>query len=427
MMKKIIGLSLFTCVTLFADADLDALKQQIQQQKIIMQKLETKLDTLSKKQTQMQATQKSLQARTPSVNTSASFSQNAYLPAIALILNMSAVGRNVKNSDYANYSIPGFIDNKKGETPELPFNKERGFNFNYAEVAMNSTVDPYFDAFAIFHLHPDHLEIEEAFVRTRALPYGLRVKAGKFRSAFGRINEKHQHSWHFDSQPIIYKALFGPDGINDAGVQVQWVAPTDTYVMAGAEALQGTNIRTFGGTANGTEKNNLYVGYFKSSVDVGDDLSILGGVSLAHGQHLGNTSNVYGTDLTLRDQLGGYSALIWQSEYLERHMGVDGGTTNKQAGLYSELIYQYNNNYSGGVRYDAITKNSADLSGYAGVDTNNLDRYTAMLEYHPFPMSRLRLSYSYDRTKVIAGARKNVSQVMLSLNIAAGAHGAHNY
>ena len=291
---------------------------------------------------------------------------------------------------------------------------------------MNSTVDPYFDAFAIFHLHPDAFEIEEAFVRTRALPFGLRIKAGKFKSAFGRLNEKHQHSWHFDEQAIIYKALFGPDSISDAGVQVQWVAPTDTYLMVGAEGLQGGNERTFGGTANGTEKNNLYVGYVKSSVDVGDDLSILGGVSLAHGKHLGNTSNVYGADLTMRDQLGGYSALIWQSEYLERHMGVDGGHTDKQAGLYSELVYQYNNHYSGGFRYDAITKNDTDLSAYT-VDTNNLDKYTAMLEYHPFPMSRLRLSYSYDRTKVIAGERKNLNEVMMTLNIAAGAHGAHNY
>ena len=426
-MKKTIYLSAILCSSLFADADLDALKKQIEQQKIIMQKLEAKLDALSKKQTQMQVAQKSMQASTPAVNTSASFSQNAYLPDIALILNMGAVGRNVKNSDYENYSIPGFIDNAKGETPELPFNKERGFNFNYAEVAMSSTVDPYFDAFAIFHLHPAAFEIEEAYVRTRALPFGLRVKAGKFKSAFGRLNEKHQHSWHFDEQAIIYKALFGPDSISDAGVQVQWVAPTDTYLMVGAEAMQGANERSFGGTDKGPEKNNLYVSYVKSSIDVGDDLSILGGVSLAHGKHLGNTSNVYGADLTMRDQLGGYSALIWQSEYLERHMGVDGGSTDKQAGLYSELVYQYNNHYSGGFRYDAITKNDTDLSNYAGLSTSNLDKYTAMLEYHPFPMSRLRLSYSYDRTKVIAGERKNLNEVMMTLNIAAGAHGAHNY
>ena len=428
-MKKTLYLSAILCSSLFADADLDALKKQIEQQKIVMQKLEAKLDALSKKQEQTQTKvaqqeAKIAQQSAKSVNTSASFSQNAYLPDIALILNMSAVNRDVKNSDYANFAIPGFI--ASGDA-ELPFNKEKGFNFNYGELALSSTVDPYFDAFAILHLHPDGLEIEEAFVRTRALPYGLRVKAGKFKSDFGRINPKHQHSWHFDSQPIIYKALFGPDAISDAGVQLQWVAPTDTYIMAGIEAMQGSNDRSFGDTDNG---NNLYVGYVKSSVDIGEDLSVLGGVSLAHGKNADSgaskPTDVYGADLTLRNQFGAYSALIWQSEYLYRNKDVS-TRKEKQAGLYSELIYQYNNNYSAGFRYDAITKNDTDLSSYAGIDTDDLDRYTALLEYKPFPMSRLRLTYTYDRTKIIAGERKNISEVMLSLNIAAGAHGAHSY
>ena len=351
-----------------------------------------------------------------SVNTSASFSQNAYLPDIALILNMSAVGRDVNNSDYANQKIAGFIDTA-GDA-ELPFNANRGFNLNYAEVAMHSVVDPYFDAFAIFHLHPNAFEIEEAYVTTRNLPAGLRVKAGKFRSAFGRINEKHQHAWHFDAQPIIYKALFGPDMISDSGVQLQWVAPTDTYLMAGVDAMQGTNDRSFG-----DENPNLLVGYVKSSVDIGDDLSILGGVSLAHGKTVkAKNSNIYGIDLTMREQLGSYSALSWQSEYLQREKAND-----SQAGLYTQLVYQYNNNYSTGIHYDIITKNDTDLSAYSGVDTSNLDKVTAMLEYKPFPMSRLRLSYSHDSSKIIEGNRKDINTVMMTLNIAAGAHGAHSY
>lgn len=420
-MKKTLYLSLLTFSSLFGDTEIDALKKQLAQQQIIMQKLAAKIDALSAKQAQQE--QKIAQSTNTSVNTSASFSQNAYLPDIALILNMSAVSRNVKNSDYENFAIPGFIPT--GTAP-LPFNKDKGFNLNYAEVAMHSVVDPYFEAFANFHLHPNEFEIGEAYVQTTSLPYALRVKAGKFKSNFGRINSKHQHSWHFDSQPIIYETLFGPDGISDAGIQLQWVAPTDTYIMAGIEAMQGTNDKSFGDT----EENNLYVAYLKSSVDVGDNLSILGGVSFAHGKNSENNTtnptNVYGIDLTLREQLGSYSALTWQSEYLYRNKDV-GLRKDKQAGFYSELLYQYNNNYSGGIRYDAITKNDTDLSVYAGVDTNNLDRYTALLEYKPFPMSRLRLSYTYDRTKIIAGERKNISEVMMSLNIAAGAHGAHDY
>ena len=402
-MKKFISLSLLTFTSLFADAELESIKEQLKQQQYTTQQLEAKVANLEQKST----------------NTSASFSQNAYLPDIAMILNMSALSRNVTNSDYENYAIPGFID--AGEAP-IPFNKNSGFNLNYAEVALHSVVDPYFEAFANFHLQVNEFEIGEAYVQTTSLPLAIRVKAGKFKSNFGRINSKHQHSWQFDSQPIIYESLFGPDAISDAGIQFQWLAPTDTYLMVGIEALQGTNSQSFGDTEN----NNLYVTYIKSSLDIGDDLSILGGLSLAHGKNITqNSTDIYGVDLTLREQLDSYSSIIWQSEFLHRNKDI-GTDTDKQAGLYSELIYQYNNNYSAGFRYDLITKNETDLSNYH-VDTDNLLRYTAKLEYKPFPMSRLRLEYTKDKTKIIAGERKDINEIMLTLNIAAGAHGAHDY
>ena len=418
-MKKTIGLSLLAFSSLFADAELDAIKEQLQQQQLIMQKLQEKVLQLTKQSEAKE--QNALEVKMAGKSDlSSSFSQNAYLPDIALVLNMSAVGRNVKNSDYENYAIPGFI---KGDA-EIPFNKDRGFNFNYAEVVMSSTVDPYFDAFAIFHLESDTFEIEEAYVRTRTLPLGLKVKAGKFKSDFGRINSIHQHAWNFDSQPIVYESFVGPESISDPGIQLQWVAPTDTYLMAGVEALQGTNDMSFGDT----EQNNLYIGYLKSSIDVGDNLSILGGVSLAHGKNTtANETDIYGADLTLREELGSYSSLVWQSEYLYRNKDI-GDSNDKQAGLYSELVYHKDKNWAGGIRYDAIVQNDTDLvSNYAGVDTDNLDRYTAMLEYKPFPMSRLRVQYTYDRTKVIDGLRKDISEVVFSLNIAAGAHSAHSY
>ncbi|MBA1433370.1 MAG: outer membrane beta-barrel protein [Epsilonproteobacteria bacterium] len=422
MYKKLTFLSLFAAISLLADSELDVLKAQLQEQQKLTQKLLEKVDALEKKNAQKERVALDTAY---AKDTSSSFSQNAYLPDIALILNMSAVGRNVKNSDYENFAIPGFID--AGDA-NLPFNKDRGFNLNYAEVAMHSVVDPYFEAYAIFHLHPDEFEIGEAYVITTSLPAGLRVKAGKFKSAFGRINEKHQHSWSFDEQPVIYKALFGPDAISDPGLQVQWVAPTDTYIMAGVEGMQGSNKRSFGDT----EENNLYVGYLKSSLDVTDALSVLGGVSWAHGKTTQEkSSDVYGADVTARYQLGSYSAVIWQSEYLERNKDTNAtvNPTDKQAGFYTQLVYQHNNNFSAGVRYEKITKNETDLSAYTNksIDTSGLDKTTVMLQYKPFPFSRLRLEYSHDRTKVINDRRKNIDTVMMTLNIAAGAHGAHAY
>ena len=398
MQKKLLFLSLCAFSNLMASSDVNVSQEEINTQ------LLSRIEVLESQQ----------QTRT---NQSASFSQNEYLPDIALILNMSALYRDVTNSEYENYEVPGFIGS--GEA-ELPFNKNRGFNLNYAELALHSNVDPYFEAFTVLHVSPDEIEIDEAYVNTTSLASGFRIKAGKFKSAFGRSNAQHHHSWSFDEQALIYKSLIGPEGISDAGIQLQWVAPTDTYIMAGVEALQGSNDRSFG-----YEDPNLLVGYLKSSIDIGEDLSILGGVSIANGKTVEQRrSTIYGADLTLREQLGSYSSIMWQSEYLQRDKEADKAQINTQSGLYSQLIYQYNNNYSGGIRYDAMVQNDTD---YATTNSDNLDRYSAMLEYKPFPMSRLRLNYSYDRSKVIEGERKDINTVMLTLNIAAGAHGAHSY
>ncbi len=405
MQKKLLLLSL--CASLMADSDMEKLKKDLKEQQELSKELVSHIKALE------------LNAQ-KNTNTSASFSQKEYLPDIALILNMSALYRDVDNSSYENYAVPGFVSS--GEA-ELPFNKNRGFNLNYAELAFHSDVDPYFEAFAYMHVHPDDIELDEAYVNTTALPLGFRIKAGKFKSAFGRLNEKHQHSWNFDEQALVYKSFFGPDAISDPGIQVQWVAPTDTYIMAGVEALQGTNDRSFGYK----ELPNLFVTYLKSSVDVGEDISVLGGVSFARGKTLTNqVSKVYGVDLTLRYQLGSYSSLIWQSEYLQRDKRLDSSSVDQQGGLYSELVYKYNMNYSLGCRYDNLIKNDTDLSSFT-TNTDTLDRYSVMLEYKPFEMSRLRLNYSYDRSKVINNERKDINTLMLTLNIAAGAHGAHAY
>ena len=434
-MKKISLSAMVATSVMGSDAQLEILKAQMVQMQKFMHSMQEKIDALEstkeqaisppKKIEQLQERVTDLEEKNTKRSTdeletkiaktdsfSASFSQRDFLPDIALILNTSAVARNVDNSAYENYAIAGFI--APGDA-EIPFNKSRGFNFNYAEIALYSEVGPYFDALAIFHLQPDEFEIEEAYVTTRALPWNLRVKAGKFRSDFGRINSIHQHAWHFDDQPLVYEALFGPEGINDAGVQLQWIVPTETYLMAGIEAMQGTNELSFGDT----DKNHLYVGYLKSSVDIGDTSLLLSG-SIAHGKNLtANTTEVYGAALTTNTYLNAYASLIWQSELLYRRYNTR--TQNRaQAGLYTQLVYKINKMYSIGARYDLLYKNS-------GNNPDDLDRYTAMAEYKPFAFSRLRLEYSHDRSKVISNTQKDIDTLIFSLNIAAGAHGAHAF
>ena len=248
---------------------------------------------------------------TESQDNTSSFDQSAFLPGIALIGNMSAVGRNVSNDEYTNYAMPGFF----GNPGELPFNEKRGLNLNYGELEIFSTVGPYIDVFSAFHIAKDGLEIGELYATTRSLPYGLRLKGGKFKSEFGRLNMKHQHAWEFSNVPLVFEAMFGQEGLNDEGLQLQWVAPTDFYLMAGVEAMQGSNELSFGDT----DGVNLMVSYLKSAVDIGDMTTLLGGVTYMQGRILfAMMAAERETDLP-----------IWRPQQAVRIRGLTSYTTSK--------------------------------------------------------------------------------------------------
>ncbi len=341
------------------------------------------------------------------LNNTNSFNQQAFIPDIALILNASAVSRNIKNSLYETYAIDGFM-----QADEIPFNKNRGFNLNYAELAMHSAVGPYFDADAIFHLHPDEFEIEEAYITTRKLPYNLQIKAGQFRSSFGRINKIHQHAQHFVAQPLVYEAMLGVEGIKDPGIALHWVAPWDNYLMLGAEALQGSNELSFGEG----EKNNLYIAYLKSGFDLGERTNVLTGASVAKGKTETNKDSIiYDGELTVKYIFDSYSNLSWQNEYLYRDKD-----DAKQAGFYTQLVYDINQNWELGTRYGAITKNLDN-------QPDDLTKTSLIVQYKPFEFSKIRMQYTHDKSKSFEGVRQDNNEIALEFLIEAGAHGAHAF
>jgi hypothetical protein len=365
--------------------------------------LENRIDKLEKALASQQKTKLA-----KALNGSNSFNQKSFIPDISLILNASALHRNIKNSDYEGYGIDGFVDHTDG----IPFNKNRGFNFNYAEFGMHSEVGPYFDADAIFHLHPDEFEIEEAYITTKKLPANMQLKAGLFRSGFGRINAIHHHAQAFVAQPLVYEAMLGVEGLKDAGIALNWVAPSNNYLMAGVEVLQGSNELSFGYP----ESNNLYVGYLKTGFDMGENNALLLGGSVATGKTQDNqNSRLYGAELTLKHIIDSYSSLSWQSEYLYRNRDKE-----KQAGLYSQLLYKMDSSWEFGGRYDAMSKNLENK-------TDNLKKYSAIVSYRPFEFSKIRLQYSKDQSKSFKGKHQDEDMITLDFLVEIGAHGAHAF
>ncbi|MBA4393648.1 MAG: hypothetical protein C0407_08865 [Desulfobacca sp.] len=388
-----------------------------------------------------------------------SFSQSKFVPDISFIVDGAYVSRNVNDETFRKLTVPEWI-------PSGISSPNRGFNLNYGEMHIYSPVDPYFDLTATIPFSESGVELEEAYFRTRALPWGFQIKGGKFRSSFGRINVQHRHLWDFADAPLINRAFFGEDGLVEKGVQVNWLAPTPFYLLLGGEILQGENTASFGTNAISLEKNsfsfakdsaqqpNLFLSFIKSSVDIGS-LSLLGGLSYAQGQTRQNGDNgsinqsaygdtkIFGLDLTAKYFIDSYRYVSWQNEFMHRYMNLNVGMDPapadptqslsifgkelKQSGFYSQLVYRFAQRWRTGVRYDLLNQNDVYINGQKQTLPGDLDRISAMLEFKPTEFSTLRLQFNRDNSLFNGTEREPVNSIFLQFNMAIGAHGAHAY
>lgn len=395
------------------------------------------------------------------------FDQSKFIPDISLVMDASYVDRNVKDAEVGHLEVPGVAhgllgSHAHGGDEHATYNADNGFNLNYAELVLSSSVDPFFTMDGVFHFSENGVHVEELFFTSNALGHGTRVKGGKFNSNFGYLNEQHHHAWDFADMPLVYEAFLGMHGLNEKGAQLQWTAPTPFYLMAGLEVLQGENEQMFGKEtigdvedpiAEGNDGVSLYVGYIKASHDFGNT-TLLGGISYAQGESridhsedeesphaFSGDAKLYGADFVVLHQLGSYSSLKWQSEYLQRELdgtqyaldtsgNILGSPSmlKKQSGLYSQLIYKHDSNWGAGVRYDTILKNDVTNNGSDVEQPSGLDKYTAMVEYHTSEFARFRLQYSHDNAMFNEdGEREKIDTIILQANISIGAHAAHSF
>lgn len=394
------------------------------------------------------------------------FVQSQYMPDISLITDFAFVTRNKDQDELSALSIPGITEAFFGDADEEhshgTYNADNGFNLNYAELVLSSNVDPFLSLDAVFHFAEEGVDIEEAYFTTTALGHGLRVRGGKFLSSFGRHNNQHHHIWDFSDAPLIYQGFLG-GALNEKGLQVQYTPELSEYVMIGAEVLQGENESTFANKTQilsndyevkGADAPSMFVAYAKTSFDIGET-AVMPGVSYVYGdtrsyhmhdvtheEAFSGTSKLYNAELTVKHYFDSYSFLSWQSEWMRKeqkgtlYVYEDAVFDAKdqrlvQEGLYTQLVYAHDQNWRVGTRYDTVYKNEIRVVE-AVLPSTPYQRYTAMLEYHFSEFSRLRLQYNYNdalyaETTVDTYKREDVQSLILSINLAIGAHAAHNF
>jgi len=441
----------------WADSDIEALRKEVA---ALKQDYEQRINALEKRLKQSEEKARLAQKKVDQVadkvaktKTTSSTGQNSFNPAISLILD----GRYADfDNDPDAYELPGFmLGNEAGLG-------EDGFSIGHTELAISANIDDKFYGKATLAI-ADHdgeteTEMEEAYFQTLGLGYGLTLKGGRFYSAIGYLNEQHPHAWDFADAPLIYRGLFG-DQLRDDGLQITYVAPTDTFMQFGTELFRGDRFPGAG--------DHDGVGAWTAFANIGGDIGIehswqLGLNHWRQNDVDGRTSDAHshGSDSVETASFSGDSKINsldfvykWapngnptsrnfklQFEYFDRR--EDGGITmlnsgppeefssydGQQDGWYAQAVYQFKPHWRTAIRYDRLSSNNKgsddEVLAEAGLDDegHTPERYSAMLEWLPSEYSRIRLQYNRDESY-----EDSDNQLFLQYTFSLGSHGTHQF
>jgi hypothetical protein len=289
-----------------------------------------------------------------------------------------------------------------------------------SEIGLQSIIDPYARGDFFISFGEEGVNLEEGFITFTALPQNFVVKAGKMRSAFGKVNTMHNHVLPWVDRPLVTTNLVGgEDGINDAGVSVQRIlpAPKGIFLEATGQVFRGDTEGVFKSWQN---SNVSTVDHLRAYRDINESTNLDMGLSYSRGYNEFGPhflTNLYGIDATLRWKplrRSIYHSFVARSEFIwsQRQQFP---TEQRAFGMYAAADYQLGRRWFLGGRYDRSDRSSfASLTDKGG---------SAVLTYWPSEFSQVRAQYEF--TNYAEGIKSN--QLLLQLIFSLGAHGAHAF
>jgi len=437
----------------FADEPNDSisdLKAEISQ---IRADYEQRIQQLEQRIAKAEVTTSEVREQVATVNTSSTAlpptSKNSFNPAISMVMN----GQYNSYSESPNdYQLNGFSLQGEGGLAR------EGFSLGESEITMSASIDHLLFGQSTIALHDDEgtteVGIEEAFIETLGLSNGLSVRAGRFYSPIGYLNEKHIHAWNFADAPLIYRGLFGNQLTTD-GVKLSYLLPTDLYMEIGSTVGSGDQ---HPGSGQHSGIGDWLV-YAKTGGDIGNNHSWQAGISHwqanpeeraytgghGHGGGAGDDPVLFNGDTEISNVSLLYKwapngnfrqknvTLLGEYFYLSEDGSLNNSTelanyNGKQYGGFIEGIYQFSPRWRTGVRYDWLGSDlhasDNELLVDADLDFSGFhpQRYSMMLEWVPSEFSRIRAQLNHDQS-----SQNNDTQLFLQYTISIGAHGAHSY
>ncbi len=304
-------------------------------------------------------------------------------------------------------------------------NSERNFDagIHEAEISLQSVVDPYARADFFLTIGRDPVtgqfsfDLEEGYVTTLALPAHLQLKAGKFKSAFGRINPVHPHALPFISMPDAYESYFG-EGINDEGASLSWLIPNTAFYQELVFQLTDGPIDN-PSFARSPGNTYLELAHLKNFFDLSPNTTLEVGLSGITGANkFSYRTNIAAIDLTYKwkpVQFNTYKSVTWQTEAWFSNANISGNGVVNTFGLYSFINFQFSK------RWFFTGMYSHSDTPYSS--STHLNSYSTTFGWYATEFQKLEIE---GKTSASNTASEQY-QVLLRWIFVIGTHGAHQY
>lgn len=313
-----------------------------------------------------------------------------------------------------------------------------GLHVQALELSLASAIDPYFRFNGTLAVSDHGFELEEGYVSTDGLGHNVIVRAGQFLSRFGRIAGTHPHQWRFVDQTMLVGRIFGGEGPRAPGLEASYLTPLPWFVeatLAVNEASGEEAALSF--LADGDFELDhpgrlMWTATVDQFFDLSDNWSLLMGGSYVRGPN--GVGDPFKTRIAAIDGFlkyrpisrASYTEFTVQGEYAHRRRWQGGDKLGDQNG-YLELGLRFARRLSGAVRQEFGTaelgRDGAAAAAALDRDWNSTrQRTAAVMTFSPTEFSRLRLQLGADYAAWLPDSQISA---FLSLEVAAGAHGAH--
>jgi hypothetical protein len=293
-----------------------------------------------------------------------------------------------------------------------------------SEVGLQAIIDPYARGDFFISFGEQGVNLEEGYITLTALPKSFVVKAGKMRSAFGKVNMMHNHVLPWIDRPLATTNLVGgEDGIDDAGISIQRIipAPKGIFLEATGQVFRGDSGDGLQSVFKSWQRSDVStVAHLRSYKDLSESTNLDIGLSYARGYNgFGQNflTNLYGVDATVRwkplrrsiyHSFIGRSELFWSQR---QQLPVE----QRAFGFYTSADYQLGRRWFLGGRFDRSARSQfANLTDKGG---------SVVLTYWPSEFSQIRGQYRFTDY----AENRSANELLLQLIFSLGAHGAHPF